>query len=260
MPRTQCVLTGASSGIGAALAPLLAKEGYDLLLVARREAELAKVAERVRAAEPAAAAEVFPLDLAHKDAGERLVERAPGAKLVVNSAGFGKLGPALKFDLDTYRRMIALNVSAITDVTYLYAKRMAEDGGGTIVNIASTAAFQPIPYFTVYSATKAYVVSLCEGLHYELRKKGVHVLAFCPGPVDTEFEAAAEVPAEMLTYSHKFMISAEHCARVAVKAIRHRAENVVPGFWAGLGAFGAGLSPRKVSRWAAAILFRPPGA
>lgn len=259
MPRTQCVLTGASSGIGAAMAPMLAKEGYDLVLVARREAELARVAEQARAAEPAAAVEVFPLDLAEKGAGGRLVERAPGAKLVVNSAGFGKLGPTLGFDLDTYRRMISLNVSAITEITYLYAKRMVEDGGGVICNIASTAAFQPIPYFTVYSATKSYVVSLCEGLHYELRGKGVHVLAFCPGPVDTEFEATAEVPAEMLTYSRHFMISADHCARVAVRAIRRRAERVVPGFWAGLGALGARWSHWRLARWAAATLFRPPG-
>ncbi len=259
MPRTPCVLTGASSGIGAALAPMLAKEGYDLVLVARREAELARVAEQVRAAEPAAVVEVFTLDLAKPGAGERLFERAPGAKLVVNSAGFGKLGPALKYDLETYHRMIALNVSAITDITYVYAKRMSEDGGGTVCNIASTAGFQPIPYFTVYAATKAYVVSFCEGLHFELRKKGVNVLAYCPGPVDTPFEAAAEVPAEMLTYSHHFMITAEHCARVAVKAIRRRAENVVPGFWAGLGAIGARWSPRRLARWSAAFLFRPPG-
>lgn len=260
MPRPLCVLTGASSGIGAALAPMLAREGYDLLLVARREAELAKVAVEVRAAEPACAAEVFPSDLSEPGAGDRLVARAPGAKLVVNSAGFGKLGPALRFDLDTYRRMIALNVSALTEITYAYAKRMSEDGGGVIMNIASTAAFQPIPYFTVYSATKAYVVSLCEGLHYELRGKGVHVLAFCPGPVDTAFEAAAEVPPEMMTYSHRFMISAEHCARVAVRAIRRRRENCVPGFWAGLGALLGRWVPRRVARWGAAVLFRPPGA
>lgn len=253
------MLTGASSGIGAAMAPMLAREGYDLVLVARREAELARVADQVRAVEPAATAEVFPLDLAEKGAGERLFERAPRAKLVVNSAGFGKLGPALRYDLETYRRMIALNVSAITDITYLFARRMSEDGGGVIMNIASTAAFQPIPYFTVYAATKSYVVSLCEGLHFELRGKGVHVLAFCPGPVDTSFEAVAEVPEEMLTYGRPFMISAEHCARVAVRAIRRRAERVVPGFWAGLGAIGARLSHWRLARWAAATLFRPPG-
>ncbi len=260
MTRTTCVLTGASSGIGAALAPMLAAEGYDLLLVARREAELAAVARQVEAAVAGARAETFPLDLTERGAAERILERAPQAKLVVNSAGFGKLGPALSFDLDTYRRMIALNVTATTELTYHYATRMAAEGGGTILNIASSAAYQAIPYFTVYAATKAYVLSFCEGLHYELRGKGVSVLALCPGPVDTAFEATAEVPEGMVAYYKSFMVTADSVARAAVKAIRRRRESMVPGFWAGMGAFFGRWTPRRLSRWGAAIVFRPPEA
>lgn len=260
MTRALCVLTGASSGIGAALAPMLAAKGYDLLLVARREAELAGVAKQVEAAVAGARAETMPLDLTERGAAERIVERAPAARLVVNSAGFGKLGPALSFDLDTYRRMIALNVTATTELTYHYATRMAAEGGGVILNIASTAGFQPIPYFTVYAATKAYVVSFCEGLHYELRGKGVSVLALCPGPVDTQFEAVAEVPDGMVAYYKSFMVSADSVARAAVKAIRRRRETMVPGFWAGMGAICSRWVPRRLSRWGAATMFRPPEA
>src|SRR5438045_840136 len=142
MARPLAVLTGASSGIGAALAPVLARDGYDLLLVARREALLGEVAARVKAAVPAARAETFALDVTAAGAAERLRERVPEAALIVNNAGFGTVANALDVDLETYRRMIALNVTALTEITYVFAKAMAARGGGTILNVASTAAFQ----------------------------------------------------------------------------------------------------------------------
>lgn len=256
-PRPLAIVTGASSGIGAALAPLLAAEGYDLLLVARRELLLLDLARTIAAALPGAHAEAFTLDLATPEAGRRLFERAPDARLVVNSAGFGVIGPALEADLDTYRRMIALNVSALTEVTYLFARRMAERGGGTILNIASTAAFGPLPYASVYAATKSYVVALSEGLHFELRGRGVRVLAFCPGPTDTAFGEAAGASAADLARGKPFFLGPDVVARKALRAIRRGAETKVPGALNNVLAFLQRHGPRRAVRWFGAYAFRP---
>ncbi len=258
MSRPLAVLTGASSGIGAALAPVLARDGYDLVLVARREDLLYVVADKVARDVPGARADAFALDLTGPDAAQRLVERAPASKLVVHSAGFGKIAPALAVDLDTYRRMIAINVSAVTEITYRFASKMAANGGGTIMNIASTAGFRAIPYFTVYAATKAYVVSFCEGLHYELRGRGVNVLAFCPGPTETEFisEAGAD---EMRDRGRHFFLKPERVAESVARAIRKRRESRVPGFLNNVAAFFQRHGPRGLVRWFSAKMFKPPG-
>src|SRR5260221_8635057 len=132
MPRDLAILTGASSGIGAALAPLLARDGWDLLLVARRETLLSDLAGKIAREVAGAKAEPFALDLLAPGAAAKLLERAPEAKLVVNCAGFGIFQPALEADDDAYRRMIALNVNSLFDVTFAFARRMVERGGGTI--------------------------------------------------------------------------------------------------------------------------------
>lgn len=250
-PRPLCVLTGASAGIGAALAPILAREGYDLVLVARREAMLADVAKRVGEAAPGARAEPFALDLAAPDAAERLFERAPDAALVVNNAGFGKLGPAVETDIATYRRMIEVNVTALTGITILYARRMVERGSGTIVNVASTAAFQTTPYYAVYGATKAYVVYMSEALHYEVRPRGVSVLAYCPGPTETEFAEIAGAQA-FATGSKALFQTAEAVAEDVARAIGRRRETRIPGFLNRLAAFMARTAPRRLVRWTTA--------
>lgn len=258
MPRPLAIVTGASSGIGAALAPLLARDGWDLVLVARREALLADLASRIAREVPGAVAMPFALDLLAPDAARRLVDRAPAATLVVNCAGFGVFTRALETDDETYRRMIALNVTALTDVTLAFARLMVERGGGTIFNVASTAAFQAMPFASVYAATKAYVVSMSEGIHFELRGRGVSVLAFCPGPTETEFIGVAGVAEEQVAKGKKFFQSPEAVAASAARAIRRRAETRVPGFLNNILAFLARTSPRRISRWFAGRMFEPP--
>jgi hypothetical protein len=256
MSRPLAILTGASSGIGAALAPLLAREGYDLLLVARREALLTGVAERCRAAAAGARADVLALDVTAPGAARTLLERAPEARLVVNNAGFGWFGEAVDGDLENYRRMIALNVTALTEIALAFARRMVEAKvPGVVLNVASTAAFQPIPYAAVYAATKAYVVSFSEAMHYETRGKGVAVLAFCPGPTVTEFAQAAGVSTDVREKNERFFQSVDAVAASAVRAIRARAETRVPGILNNILAFLARVSYWRLARRTAALLF-----
>lgn len=249
------IITGASAGIGAALAPLLAREGWDLLLVARREGQLAETAARVKAAVPGARADVFALDVASPDAAQKLLERAPDARLLVNNAGVGRLGNALDIPIDDYRKMIALNVMAVTELTCAFGKRMVAQGGGTIVNVSSTAAFQSMPYQGVYAATKAYVQSMSEALHYELRRKGVSVLAFCPGPTLTEFGGHAGFSKEVEEAAKAFAQTPEQVAAVLAKAIRRRRERKIPGLMNWLMAVGAMKGPWRLVRWIGAKLF-----
>ncbi|HVY62454.1 MAG TPA: SDR family NAD(P)-dependent oxidoreductase [Planctomycetota bacterium] len=258
MTRPLAILTGASSGIGAALAPRLARDGWDLVLVARRESLLQDLAARIAREVPGARAEAFALDLLAPGAAAKLVERAPAAKLVVNNAGFGVFQRALEADDETYRRMIALNSTVLCDVTLAFARRMAAGGGGTVFNVASTAAFQAMPFASVYAATKSFVVSMSEGLDFELRDRGVRVLSFCPGPTETEFIQVAGVSAEQAAKGKAFFQSADAVAESAARAIRRGKETAIPGFLNNVLYYATKLFPRKLVRWFTGVMFKPP--
>jgi len=256
MTRPLAIVTGASSGIGASLAPMLAREGYDLLLVARREALLTAVAEKVRAAAPGAKADVMALDITSPGASKALLAKGAGATLVVNNAGFGWFGHAVDGELENYRRMIALNVTALTEITVDCARDMVASGRrGVVLNVASTAAFQPIPYAAVYAATKAYVVSFSEAMHFETRGRGVAVLAFCPGPTSTEFGAAAGIAKEVEAKADPIAQSADAVAASAVRAIRSRGETRIPGLLNNLLSFLARTAYWRIPRYTAALMF-----
>lgn len=192
-PGARAVITGASSGIGAALAPLLAAEGYDLVLVARRADRLEALAESIRA-EHGREVSVLALDITSGSALEALQAIAPAPALLINNAGVGRFGSAIKFPVAQQSQMVRLNCEALTTLTLGYLPRMIERGEGVVVNMASIAGFQPVPYFAVYAASKAYVVSLTEALDEELKGTGVRVVAICPGPVPTEFQQTAGSP------------------------------------------------------------------
>jgi NAD(P)-dependent dehydrogenase (short-subunit alcohol dehydrogenase family) len=132
--------------------------------------------------------------------------------LVVNNAGFGSVGVAVDADMGEYRRMIALNVTALTEVTLAFAGKMASRGDGVVLNVASMAAFTPLPYQSVYGATKAYVVSFSEGVHYEVRRRGVSVLAYCPGPTLTENNDVDGVGRELAEGRRGFFLTAHEVA------------------------------------------------
>lgn len=183
------LVTGASAGLGAALAAAFAARGHGIVLVARREAELNDVADGI-AAQGHERPHVIALDLTLPDAGDRLerVLREAGLEpeIVVNNAGFGMLGPAAKLDRAQQLAMVDLNVRIATDLALRFADSLARRKGG-ILNVASVLGFLPGPGMAVYHATKAYLVSFSLALHQEMKAKGIRVTVLCPGPIETGF-------------------------------------------------------------------------
>ncbi len=191
-----CLISGASGGIGAALAREFASHGHALVLSARREAELNALADELAAAGHARP-QVIPADLSTAAGVARLCEalavRGLAPAFVVNNAGFGLLGEAAALDRARQLAMIDLNMRALTDLCLRFLDSVRREKGG-ILNVASVAGFMPGPGMAVYHATKAYVISLTEALHAELAPQGVRVCALCPGPVDTGFFDEAGLP------------------------------------------------------------------
>ena len=184
------LITGASSGIGAAFAEAYADRGARLVLVAPSEPRLWMVAERL-GARYGTEAHVIAVDLADERGPDRLAEAVAEAGLevdiLVNNAGFGTRGPYHELSADRDHREVMLNVVAVERVAHLFLPGMAARGRGTVINVSSTSGFQAVPYMTVYGASKAFVLSFSIGLWAEYRRRGVRVLALCPGPTDTEF-------------------------------------------------------------------------
>ncbi|MFB9329129.1 SDR family NAD(P)-dependent oxidoreductase [Paenibacillus aurantiacus] len=194
---TTALITGASSGIGEQFAWQLAQKGNDLVLVARSRDKLDQLAAGI-SAKHGVNTHVIAADLSEPGAAHRL--HAETAKLgvtidlLVNNAGFGLSGEFLNHPVDAYRNQIMLNVNALMEMTHLYLADMAARKSGAIINVASLLSFMPFPYCSVYSGTKAFVLSFTESLWEEYRHRGVRVLALCPGPTDTNFfRTASEV-------------------------------------------------------------------
>lgn len=180
------MITGASSGIGVELARVFAKEGFDLLLVARRQAELEILADELEDAH-GIQCKVLPCDLTAPGAIEELMAAMPRRPLdvLVNNAGVMQIGNFASDKLDRQLQQIHLNILALTELTYRCLGPMLNRGKGRILNLASVAAFQPVPFLSVYAATKAYVLSFTEGLSEEIKGSGVSCTAVCPGFTDT---------------------------------------------------------------------------
>jgi len=183
------LITGASSGIGAAAAKTFAKHGYDLVLAGRDEARLTRVAESLEGV----SVTLFKGDLTKRKAYQKLYSGLQGDTIdvLINCAGAGYCGAFLDGDLDRQTKMMRLNNEALIRMTYMFGKDMVQRGKGHIINICSTAAFVPGPYMAVYYATKAFVLSFSQALAEELKDTGVHVSCLCPGAVDTAFQEKA---------------------------------------------------------------------
>jgi short-subunit dehydrogenase len=221
------VITGASSGIGEALARRLAREKYDLLLVARREDRLLAHSQEI-AREHGVKVSILGLDVTDPQAAKLLLERAGDADLVVNNAGFGKHTPHEDLSLDHATGMVRLNCEALTAIMTAFLPRMIARKSGTILNVASIAAFQPVPWFACYSASKAFVLSLSIAVDAEVRRHGVRVLTLCPGPVPTEFQAIANTTQDHAPWFLR--ASAEKVADDALWQIRRGRRVWVPNF------------------------------
>jgi short-subunit dehydrogenase len=227
--RPVTLITGASAGIGAALAHRFAAHGHDLVLVARREQALAAVAAAI-AATRRARPTVLPADVARPEAAQDIAAALAGRDLepdiVVNNAGFGLIGAAAALDRAEQLAMIDLNVRALTDFSLAFLDSLERRKGG-ILNVASVAGFLPGPGMAVYYATKAYVISFSEALHQELKPRGVRVTVLCPGPVPTEFQARAGIHHE--AFPPLLTRSAERVARDGYRGLKEGRRMVVPG-------------------------------
>ena len=188
-PKGTALITGASAGIGAALAREFAKNGHDLILVARSADKLQKLADELSSAN-GVRAHIFPADLGVADAAQKLHKTVSGRGLVVdilvNNAGLLHEGPFWQTTLANHQQLLQVNLGALMALTHLFLPAMIERKQGRVLNLASTSAFQPIPYLSTYAASKAFVLSFSEALNIELKRKGVKVTALCPGFTETE--------------------------------------------------------------------------
>jgi short-subunit dehydrogenase len=227
--RPVTLITGASAGIGAALAQEFAAHGHELVLVARREQALDALADAI-AGKGAARPTVLPADLGRGDAAQAIAaaleRRGLEPDVVVNNAGFGLLGAADTLDRAEQVAMVDVNVRALTELSLAFIESLKRRRGG-ILNVASIAAFMPGPGMAVYYASKAYVLSFSEALHRELKPKGVRVTVLCPGPVPTEFQARAGMTGDALP--RLLTRSAEQVARDAYRGLKQGRRVVVPG-------------------------------
>jgi short-subunit dehydrogenase len=227
--RPVTLITGASAGIGAALAHEFAANGHEVVLVARREQALNALADEI-AATGVKRPIVLRMDVtrvdATRDLREALDKNSVEPEIVVNNAGFGLLGTADKLDRAQQLAMIDLNARALTDLSLAFLDSLERRKGG-ILNVASIAAFLPGPGMAVYYATKAYVLSFSEALHHELKERGVRVTVLCPGPVPTEFQARAGMTSNL--FPPILTRSAGRVASEGYRGLKEGRRVVVPG-------------------------------
>jgi len=244
--RPVTVITGASAGIGVALARVFARNGHALALVARREDRLRALADEI-----AAAGSPRPLvivaDLQRGDAVRTIVDalaaQSAEAQYVVNNAGFGLVGTAARLDRAEQLAMIDLNIRALTELSLAFVDSLARHQGG-ILNVGSMAGFLPGPGMTVYYATKAYVLSFSEALHSELKSRGVRVSVLCPGPVPSEFAARAGIADDMAP--DILVQSAEQVAEAGYRGLMRGKRTIVPGFVNKVSALLIRVVPRSL--------------
>ncbi len=249
MSSETVLITGASSGIGLDMARIFAAQQSNLVLVARSTDKLNQLADELRAAN-SVQVEVISQDLGAADATTALCAELASRNLqvdvLVNNAGFGLRGTVADLPCDRQVNMVQVNVTALTELTRQLLPAMLERGRGGILNVASTAAFQPGPWMSVYYASKAYVLSFSEGLHEELRTRGVHVSCLCPGATATGFAAEADMESSLLF--RLGTMTSEAVARAGVDGLRANKAVVIPGLKNWISAFLVRFTPRFVIR------------
>ncbi len=245
------LITGASAGIGAELARVFAIEDHELVLVARREVQLNGLADEI-AATGKPRPHVVAADLTRRDSAaaiaSELAARGLEPGFVVNNAGFGLHGFAASMDRAEQLAMIDVNTRALTDLSLRFVESLSRHKGG-ILNVASMASFLPGPGMAVYCATKSYVLSFSEALHYELKPRGVRVTALCPGPVATEFQARAGMSG--VKFPAFLDQTAKRVARSGYDALMDGCRVVIPGHANRLLALLPRLAPRGLALWMA---------
>ena len=243
------LITGASSGIGLELAKRFAALGNNLILVARSESKLQDLS-RDLIQQHSVHVEVVVADLAKVDAAKQLVSELDERKLIVNvlvnNAGFGELGKFAEIDVDRQMDMVRLNVVTVVQLTRLLLPEMLKRGSGGVINVASTAAFQPGPNMAVYYATKAFVLSFSDAIHEELIDTGIKVVCLAPGPTTTGFAEDSGMKSLKMFSANAMDVGV--VADAAIRAYESNRALVIPGLKNKIGAFMNRLAPRVVVR------------
>lgn len=250
-------ITGASSGIGAEFARVLAARGMHLFLTARRRDRLEALASELHTRH-GTRCEIATADLTDPAAPQRLVEEAAqrgiAVELLINNAGFGFVGTVEETDIQRMRDIIQVNVTALTEFTYRLLPPMLQRRHGAIINVASLAAFQPVAYMPVYASTKAYVLHFSEALWAECRDRGVTITALCPGTTRTEFFEVAGVPNWLKKHPAQ---TPQQVVKAALKAMEKRKQFVVPGWRNYLITIGSRIARRREVVLQSMRFFRP---
>lgn len=248
------LITGASSGIGLGLAKVFARHGYDLVLVARREEKLRELQSTLEALYKIRA-KVLCSDLSEANAPREIFQTLHDEKIaieiLVNNAGFATYGEFAETDLDTELQLLQVNIAALTHLTKLFLPPMIDNRRGKILNVASTAAFQPGPLMAVYYASKAYVLSFSEALSEELEGSGVSVTCLCPGATQSGFQERATMTNSKLVQGQ--LMSAAMVANWGYRALMRGQRVTVPGAKNQLWSLAPRLLPRS---WSAKIVKR----
>jgi short-subunit dehydrogenase len=244
------VVTGASSGIGAAIAKELASRGHSLALVARREERLRTLATELTSAH-GVAAEVIAADLGDPAGRDHLADELRGrgrvVEVLVNNAGFGHQADFATSPRERMVEMVSINVETVVDLTSRFLPGMVDRGRGSVINIASTAAFQPLPGSAVYAASKSFVLSFSEAIRTELRGTGVTVTAVCPGPVRTEFMDVAGFGGVEDRTPGAVWMTPDELAQHAIEGAASDKRVVVPGTLNRATALAGQHSPRALA-------------
>ncbi|HEY4046637.1 MAG TPA: SDR family oxidoreductase [Acidobacteriaceae bacterium] len=252
------LVTGASAGIGEAIAVELAAAGANLILTARRQGRLDALASRLRG-DHSIETQVIVADLEQAEAPQQIFDATEGAGLAVdllaNNAGFGGYGEFLRSDLERELGMVQVNCTAVVHLTRLFLPKMVERRHGSVMIVSSMAAYQPVPYMATYAATKAFDRLLAEALDEEVKRYGVRVSALCPGTTKSEFgQVAGSRPRE-----NRHFQSAQEVALRGLEGLAQGRPWVVPHSMGRLQIFALRFVPRSMVSWAAERMFRPAG-
>ncbi|RYZ20361.1 MAG: SDR family oxidoreductase [Chitinophagaceae bacterium] len=256
---TYALITGASKGIGKAIAREWARRGHHVLLVARSEGALQQVAADIRN-DFKVEADFLAADLTDPAASERIFEWCQGKgysiDTLINNAGFGASGPFDSIPLAEQLSMMQVNMNALVTLTHLFLPELKRQPKAYLLNIASSAAYQAVPYLSVYAASKAFVLTFTRGLRHELKGSSVSVTCVCPGATDTDFASTAQVGEKALKAADKVNMTPEVVARQAVDALVAGKPEKITGFINQLGAFLVWLAPKGVAEKTAAGLYK----
>lgn len=255
--RKTALITGASMGLGADYARICARDGMNVILVARSKDKLDALAAEV-SQKHGVLAHAVPVDLDARDAASHVKAAVDALGLpvdvLINNAGFGNTGAFVENELGKELSMIHVNIEALTALTHIYANEMLKRGGGRIMLVASTAGYQPAPAMAVYCATKAYVVSFGAALAYEMAGSGVTITTHCPGATETEFARTAGNADSRIFQNKAIVATSASCAEDGFSAMQRGKGEAVHGFTNWVSIVGAKLLPRWIILRIAAFL------